>query len=64
MRRHASNNTKTDIPVPIVGIVPVAVRTTQIPIFIVERAPAQHPRLLPASPIESKTSEVFKTSEV
>jgi hypothetical protein len=35
MRRHAHHNTKTDVVVPVVGIVPVAVRTTQIPVFIV-----------------------------
>jgi hypothetical protein len=41
MGRH-HHNTKTDVVVPVVGIVPVAVRTADVPLIIVERTAAQH----------------------
>ena len=41
MRRH-HHNTKTDIVVPVVRVVVVAIRTTHVPLIIVERAAAQH----------------------
>jgi len=44
MRHPAHNNTKTNVVVPVVGIVPVAPRTTQIPAFIVVRTATQHAR--------------------
>jgi hypothetical protein len=34
--------TKTNIPVPVVGIVPIAVSTAHVPRIIVERAATQH----------------------
>ena len=43
-RRHY--NTKPDIPVPVVGIVPVAIGTADVPLIIVERAAPQHPKVL------------------
>lgn len=39
-RRH--HNTKTDVVVPVVRVVPVAVRAAHVPLIIVERAAAQH----------------------
>lgn len=41
MGRH-HHNTKTDIVVPVVRVVPVADRTAHVPLIIVERAAAQH----------------------
>jgi len=41
MRRH-HHNPKTDVVVPVVRVVPVAVRTAHVPLIIVERAAAQH----------------------
>ena len=41
MGRH-QNNPKTDVLVPVVWVVPVAVRTAHVPLIIVERAAAQH----------------------
>ena len=52
MRRHAHNHTKTDIVVPVVGIVPVAIRTTHPPLIIVVRAPAQHARDAASQPCQ------------
>jgi len=37
-----NTNTKTDIVVEVVWVVPVAVRTAGIPVIIVERAAAQN----------------------
>jgi len=48
--RHDAHNTKTDVVVPVVGIVVVAVRTTHPPLIIVVRAPAQHPRHAASQP--------------
>lgn len=40
MGRH--HHTKPDVVVPVVRVVPVAVRTAHVPLIIVERAAAQH----------------------
>jgi hypothetical protein len=37
-------NTETVVPVPVVGVVPVAARAARIPLIIVERAAPQHPK--------------------
>jgi hypothetical protein len=44
------NKTKTNIPVPVVRIVPVAVRTTRIVYWIVVRAAAQYTNISRACP--------------
>jgi hypothetical protein len=40
--KRGDHHTKTDVVVPVHRFVPVAVRTTDVPVFIVERAAAQH----------------------
>jgi hypothetical protein len=47
-RQH--DHTETDIPVPVVRIVPVARGTPHVPSIIVERTAAQHPGALEPIP--------------
>ncbi|MCX6056756.1 MAG: hypothetical protein NTW69_01200 [Chloroflexi bacterium] len=50
MRHDAHHNTKTVVVIPVVGIVVVAIRTTQIRVFIVVRAATQHARHAASQP--------------
>lgn len=42
LEKRGHHHPKADIVVPVVRIVPVAVRTTRVPLIIVERATAQN----------------------
>jgi len=49
-KRERHHHPKTDVPVTIVRVVPVAVRTARVPVIVIERAAPHHTGVVVSQP--------------
>ena len=65
--KRGHHHTKTDVVVPVVRVVPVAIRTAEVPVIIVERTAAHHAVMfghIPATAAEPRIAIVLLFSSL